>query len=505
MMRKLQSKLKNEIRSHKILYVCLFAVLLGGMFVRVWNIQNSLGFYFDQGRDALVIWDFWHKGKLFLVGPTTGIAGIFRGPFYYYLIAPFYLLGGGDPVWPSVFLSLTTIAAIALMFYLAQKMQNRVTGLFAAAIACFSFYIVLAGRWLSNPTPMLLFSMVLVWLMVLVTEGKKWAWPLISFVAGLSLFHFGSSGEFFYFPALAVFFLWQRKNWPTRNQFVLSILAFFVTASPLLLFDVRHGGILRSNISQFLVGEQSFKVSFWEVVRTRLNFYYDVFTSKIFHWRQRVEVMVLVVMAAVFVLNLKSLWNNAKTRILIILILSPMVGLLFFQGNFGNIYDYYLTGYYLIFILLFALVLGRIWQLNIFGKAFVFFFFYLFWQLNWGITLSRVSDMMDGPYSIGFRNEKLALDWVYEDAGGREFNVDVYVPPVIPYAYDYLFKWLGTTKYGYLPKEEQIGLLYTIYEQDESHPDRIGAWFLRQDGIGRVEEEVRFGGIGVQRRSRISN
>ena len=57
-----------------------------------------------------------------------------------------------------------------------------------------------------------------------------------------------------------------------------------------------------------------------------------------------------------------------------------------------------------------------------------------------------------------------------KDAQGKEFNVDTYVPPVIPYAYDYLYKWYGGGKYGYEPKEELIPLLYTLYEADPPHP-----------------------------------
>ena len=55
------------------------------------------GFYYDQGRDALVIWDLIKNGKMFLIGPTTGVEGIFLGPGFYYLLAPWYWLGGEIP------------------------------------------------------------------------------------------------------------------------------------------------------------------------------------------------------------------------------------------------------------------------------------------------------------------------------------------------------------------------------------------------------------------------
>src|SRR4030043_919753 len=87
----------------KIKKYSLLLILFLAAFLRLYRINELLGFWYDQGRDALVIWDLIHKGKFFLIGPTTGIAGIFRGPFYYYLIAPFYFLGGGNSVLAAIF------------------------------------------------------------------------------------------------------------------------------------------------------------------------------------------------------------------------------------------------------------------------------------------------------------------------------------------------------------------------------------------------------------------
>src|SRR3972149_3374159 len=124
---------------------------------------------------------------------------IYRGPWYYWLIAPFYLIGKGNPVFPAVFLAFTTVIANILVYVIASKMMDRKAGLFAAVIASFSYYLLLSSRWLSNPTPMLLISMLLVLTMFLVVQGKKWAWLLIGFLIGMAM-QFGSAAELFYFP-----------------------------------------------------------------------------------------------------------------------------------------------------------------------------------------------------------------------------------------------------------------------------------------------------------------
>lgn len=487
-------------------YIPLFLILIIAFLLRIYHINTLLGFYYDQGRDALKIWDLWHKGDLFLVGPTTGIAGILRGPYYYYLIAPFYLIGKGNPVFPSVFLSLTTVAAIYLVYYLGVKIKDKKTGFIAAFIAAISYNIVMASRWLSNPTPMLLLSTLLVLMFLLITEGKKWAWIGISFIFGLSLFHFGSAGEVFYFLAIIVFAIWQRKNLPDKKTLKYSIGAFLLTVLPLIIFDFKNNGLILGNIKTFLFEGGSFRLVTWREISDRFDFYYDVFTKLIFHARYDKESLIIIGVILYFFYELRNLWKLKGVKILILLLGSLAFGFTFFQGNFGNIYDYYLTGYYLIFILLFSITLSQMYKTKV-GKLFLIFFFVTFISNNFGVLKFKLTDKADGENSIAFKNQLDAVNWIIDDAKGEEINVDVYVPPVIPYAYDYLFLWQADKRCGEnlceLKLDKQTQILYTLYEHDPPHPERLQAWLDRQKGIGEIEKEAHFGAITVQRRGRI--
>lgn len=494
--------MKREILQNKFIYFLLAIILIAATYVRVYRTDVILHFFYDQGRDALVIWDFVQNGNFFLIGPTTGIAGIFRGPFYYYLIAPFYWLGGGDPVYPDVFLALTTVAAIAFMFYILKLFKDRTTGIFAAILASLSFYLMYASRWLSNPTPMLFLSMLFVFSFYLIMNKKQWAWVLLSFTAGLSLFHFGSSGEFFYFPAILIFAIWQYKKFPNIKIIFLSALAFLLTASPLILFDFRNDFLLFNNIKAFIFEKESFKTSFSEVLTKRLDLYNGVFWGNIFPSPNNVTRYLVYGFSFLFLFLLPKLLVNKYFKLTSLILLSPIIGLLFFQGNEGNVYGYYLTGYYLIAVLWMALVLREIWQFWP-GKIFVLVFLYIFTTSNWAIIKGFINDNVDGPSTIAYRPQKQAIEWIYKNASGENFNVDVYVPPVIPYAYDYLFTWYES-KSEYNGKiDENIELLYTLYEQDPGHPDRLQAWMDRQKGIGEVVETATFSGITVERRKRV--
>jgi hypothetical protein len=223
------------------------------------------------------------------------------------------------------------------------------------------------------------------------------------------------------------------------------LILFFIAILPLIAFDLKNHGLIVGNIKKFLITDQSFKLPSWRLIGDKLEFYYDVFTNKLFNARYHFEKFILGSLLLAFFYHLHHLVKNDGVKILLILLGSVMFGLIFFQGNFGNIYDYYLTGYYLPFLLLVAIILGYLWKYRL-GKIMVLYFFYLFLINNFEILRCKLMDQGLGENSISFRAQKEAINWVYQNANNQPFNVDVYVPPVIPYAYDYLFKWQGAVR-----------------------------------------------------------
>jgi 4-amino-4-deoxy-L-arabinose transferase-like glycosyltransferase len=502
----------QEIRSHPKVYLLLSTILLCAFFVRVYRVEDLLRFYYDQGRDALVIWKLWHEGKLFLVGPITGLKGIYLGPFYYYLIAPFYLLGGGNPIYPAVFLAFLSIVAILVLFILGKKMHSVKAGLFAATIASFSYYIFTHSRWLSNPNPVLLTSVVFLWsLWEIVNHSSKYWWLVAFLTVGLSL-QFESASAVFYLPMILIFGLWSilRQSFGGRSKstldmkmILLSFGVFFLTLIPQIAFNFRHDNILFDNFKRVLIEEESFRAPLPDVISARLDYFWGVFSSKIFPgWH--IYAKLFTILSTIVILSSKKFRQNVLPLFLIFLGV-PMLGFTFFQGNYGNIYDYYMAGYYLPMILLFSIGLGILWKTNL-GKIAVIFFFYLFFTLN-GVLVKNYLFATWKTRPIALEDQLQAVYWVFESAKTRgDFNIDVYVPPVIPYAYDYLFLWQATRRCGSDLcgiVEEQVPLLYTLYEEDPPHPQRLEVWLERQRGTGVVEEEAVFGRITVQRRKRI--
>jgi 4-amino-4-deoxy-L-arabinose transferase-like glycosyltransferase len=508
-MRKKRYRLiKQEVTEHKLIYILLTLILLGAFFVRVYRVSDLLQFYYDQGRDALVIWKLWHEGKPFLIGPITGLTGIFLGPFYYYLIAPFYLVGGGDPSYPAVFLSFLSVSALGVIYYLGWQMQSQATGLIAATIGGFSYYMMLAGRWLSNPTPILLTSSLLLLSLWKIAVCKnrdecKWWWVGVSFLTGISM-QFESASAVFYIPMVIVFTIWQWKKFPPLSQLFISIGIFLLTLLPQIAFNYRHANILFNNFWHLFGEEKSFRGLTEFILAERKKYFWNVFSSKIFLGDQKYAYFFTLMAFVGLLFNWKK--NAPQVLPLFLIFLGvPILGYLFFQGNYGNIYDYYMTGYYLPLLLIFSIGLASFWK-NWIGKIVILLFFTHFLTLN----IPPIKSYLTHGYSIRLGTEVPAVNWVFNSAAAnavQEYNVDVYVPPVISYSYDYLFLWQGTKKCGKsmcgLVKDKNVNVIYLLYEEDNENPKRLSVWLDRYKENTSIDEKIQFGGITVERRKRI--
>jgi len=490
-------KIEKEILSNKSVYFLLALILALSAFFRLYKLNIILGFWYDQGRDALVIWDFIHNGKLFLIGPVTGIEGIYLGPFFYWLMVPFYFLGGGNPVFPAAFFSVLTILAIFLIFWLAKEIYGYPVALLSAFLYGFSLPLVIFSRWMANPNPLPFFALVtLIFLWRFIDKKDNKSLIGASFFLGLCL-QCEAASAIFFLPATLIIILWQKRVLSKLNILFFSFIAFFVTLLPQIFFDLRHQGILRSAFKTFLIGDKSFNFSLFETVKVRFILYFDTFFGKLLP-----QNFFKLALLAFFFLTLyffrKQIFQKGG-KLLAIWLASPLFFFLFYQGNHGYVWDYYFTGVIPAFIILFSSGIFFLTRKVSFSKVIIGAFLILFATIN----LKGLADYYKAGLGISLSSQLKAIDWVYQDARGKDFNTDVYVPPQIPYAYTYLFKWYGITKYGYEPKAELVKNLYTLYEPDSQHPNLLENWLVRQDTIGKIERSNFWGEITVQKRERI--
>ena len=480
----------------------LILILLFGLFFRTYRTSNLMGFYFDQGRDAKVIWDLWHNNKFFLIGPTTGIEGIFLGPFYYYLIAPAYLLGGGNPVWPAVELVIINILGIFVVYKIGEIYFSRTSGIIAAFLLAFSHRLVQDHRWLSNPTPLPLLAAIAVFIILKIINSQARAihYLILGLVLGLSL-QLEAASAIFFLPATAlIFILFYRSIFRKLIYLLHLVLTFSLTLIPQLYFNFRHENIIFQAFQRFLISEKSFQPTLSGFYTDRLRYYYQVFFEKLINDNNLLPLFILLIIFLLLFTITKLV--NKNIGVLLVWIITPLVFLLFYHGNYGFIWGYYFTGVIPVFILLFSYILSLGIAQKGFACAVVVVLLLLFSYDNTLHLKKFLTTDLKDPTTISFDNSLSAVDWVYQDAKNTPFNVDAYVPPVIPHAYNYLFLWRGSTKYHVLPQQILVPRLYTVIEQDPPHPERLEQWLTRQQNYAQVGTEITFGGVSAQRRAR---
>jgi len=478
-------------------------LFLFGVFMRLYRQGDLLGFYYDQGRDALKAADILTFKDWPAIGPTTGLSGIFLGPFWFYLIAPFYWLGRGDPSVAAGFVGLIDSLTIILLYLLGKRFFSQKVGFLAAFFWTFSYWLVRSARWFSNPSPLPFFTVILLWGLGEWLINQKWKWLPVVFACLAVSIQLEAASAVFYFPAI-FFLVWlfkvEIKSALRQRYFWLGMLIFGLSLLPQLAFEIKNNFLMTRNLLGFFTGKvnteigQSWAIPTGEVVGQRLAWYYQVFFA---HLDPNLKLPRVIGPCWFFYLFYRLFIDKKKfLNLAVVFWLTPLVFLLFFVGNYGNLYNYYLTGFFPVFILLFAYILARLPMI-----AILVFASYFLWQ-NGVLVKNYLSAGVDGPKHITLGNQKLAIEWICRDKKDQKFNVDVYVPPVIPYAWDYLWQWHGCQQLNCCPQENNESLLYTIYEVDPPHPERLEAWLERQAGIGKIVEELKFGGIGIQKRVR---
>jgi len=503
-MKKIRVFLTNKIKDDPLL-VLLFIIWAIGLFLRVYRQDQLLGFYYDHGRDALKAAKMLSFKDLPAIGPTTGLSGIFLGPFWFYFIAPFYFVGQGDPAIAAACVGFVDSLTIVLLYIFGKRFFNKKIGLISAFLWSTSYYLVRSSRWFSNPSPVPFFTMLLILALAEWLINKKDKWLPVVFTCLAIVSQLEAAGAVFHYPAILIMVLIFKVNLKQlfkSRYFWLGVGIFLLFLVPQVLFEAKNNFLMSRNLLGFFTGKvssdsgKSWAIPTGLVISQRINYYYQTFFTKIDPNLIFAKFLAIGWLLSFLVLFFKSKAKKILNLSLIFLI-TPLVALFFFVGNYGNLYDYYLIGLFPIFVILLAFVLAKVYWLILLP------FFIFFMVQNGRLDYYYLIAGVDGPTHITMGNQIQTIEWICENHGTEEFNVDTYVPPVIPYSWDYLWQWYGQ-KIGCRPTEERRSLLYTVWEVNPDRPMFLDAWMERQAGIGTIFEEVKFGGIGAERRIRIN-
>ncbi len=226
----------------------MLAIIVIGAFCRLYKIDQYMTFLGDEGRDVIVVRRFLTEFHPPLIGPGTSVGNMYLGPLYYYMMAPALLIANFSPVGPAVQVAVLGILTVAFVWWTGRMWFGKLGGLVAAGLYAISPIIIVYSKSSWNPNIMPFFALLSIYSIWKVWKENKFKWLVvlgISFAFVLQSHYLG----LLLAPTLFVFWLLTfiniRKTNMKKNLIknsLIGILLFLILMSPLLIFDIRHGG-----------------------------------------------------------------------------------------------------------------------------------------------------------------------------------------------------------------------------------------------------------------------
>ena len=433
---------------------------------------GDINFWYDSARDLLSAWD--NLKKITLIGPPTGVSGIFYGPYWIWLLS----LGLAISKNPRVVVFLISFIPISIIFPL---ILFKFSSLFKKRVILltFLFFLHMDGfayaTTLWNPHIGLVIFLALIYLIIFSDfQTIRGSTAIKIFIAGIAsglMINFQMSlGICIFFGSFLFLFIYSLKTLRNRKQkkfLVISntilILTLFLsgaalTFAPLFLFEIRHGF---NQIHAFI---EAFK-SYGGVVNYRILSQKEILTiffgrfGYILHtnWLGAYMSEILSVLFLFWFVKKKKINLSELEKKLLFFLFIIILSILYIYLTARNpVWEYHFLGTEVIFILLIAFVINKIPLLE-----------------NLLIVYILYSSVMLLP--ILFANKNLyassslvtkehIVDLIHHDAKDNDYKVNVYSPSIYVYDYTYLFKWRHSKEVPFDPNmdREEKDLVYLI-------------------------------------------
>lgn len=417
----------------------LFLIALG-LLIRIFYLWgNTIPYMFDHARDSIEVMDFLRTGSPPLIGPRASIDGLFFGPGWYYLIAPFYWLGAGHPLSP--------VGAVLLLYVLEVFLAYKYFGKWPAVMMTLTpgWWWIALSAW--NPFPLAFISLAILILLKQSREQQQVSLKqaaLLGLLSGFG-FHFSTAYAMFYPVIIAIFLWYQKSKWNWR-QFLMYAFCFGLPWLPQAAFEIRHDFIEVRAILAYLHTPSAVEFSLVKAFQTigticSTLFWANMPGSAFFDQHMSLRTGLGVVFALVFLLLFIRQFFRKKTtsqtppNLLLeswLFILIPSLAYLFLHFSLWYVVGMYPAGAYIVshyfsklhkkykLALILLYIAGAIFAM---GQHF---------YTNRQVFLT----------GRNFLPAKLqAVKKVRELSHGQAFASYQFVPEVYDYTYQYLYYW----------------------------------------------------------------
>lgn len=412
-------------------------------------------------------------------------------------MTPAYFLGKGDPGLASGFQILLEVLTLPFLYFALESLFNKRTAVMTLILYTVSYGMISQSRWLSNVTPIIPFSNLLLFLIAYQLKKKrKIIWILATALTVGIITQLNAAVGIFLFP----FLLWFYRKSLKIGNLALLLFGFFLPALPIIIFQFRHNFVLVKAVMRFF-GASGRGLGFsFGVIRTDLIVFLRQINMATFY-------PVILVSTLLFILGLIRLRGKKQALTIYAFFLIPFILLgLFQRGAIGFFFDAMLP-----------LTLGvLVYSLEYFPKFAAKLIFGIIivtnlWQLPFIYQPTNALIPIGNGNVITLGDRKNIIDWMYKMAKGKPFSIWYYT---IPYyheqPWDYLFTIYAEPKYGYLPEAthgfspkdlKASQFFFAVYEPeyDEARKSNQVSWLRDvRNNFGKVVASYRSDDVVVR-------
>lgn len=446
-------------------YSLLSLILLVSFFLGARMIlSGDFFFLYDQARDFQLVKDIVLNKDIILIGSRSGIGGFFHGPFYQYLLVPLFIAAKGNPLAFTYLFTLIPPLTVLAGFFVMKKLYDTRVALLTA------FFLSITPRiWgyvhsVQGLNLIPLIYIFLLYFLVLYSRGRKEAFIAVAFLAGFT-FQFETSSAFMLLPVLTLYFIifGGIKRIKDLKLIALSLISFCISMSTFILFELKnHFLMLRSLVNALHQPPQNGYLALPERFQEHVGSLSAVYHSGFIENNIILTLLLVAMLVVLCYLILKKQVAPDRLKELFLFISMPMLLYVFFMSYAYPVYAEYVFGLTIPVLFFITLTAVSIWQ-NRIGKFVVSTFIIVSLFCTGMVLWKQYSVPYKQELSAGsYQNQKAVVDWVFQDAKGKEFGYFVYTPEIFTNGMDYLFWYVGSTHHSFTPTSQKLPVTYLI-------------------------------------------
>ena len=466
--------MKNKQTFFQIVIFAL-AVLIPFLLALYPLATGRISFWYDPARDFLLAYGNLHK--LTLIGPTSGIPGLFYGPYWIWLLS-FGLLFSLDP--RLVIFLVLMLPYFTIFPFILYKMRT----LFGMTTSILLWLLFIIGDgihysinpWNPNLAPLLFLCLVY---LLTFTNFKKIGKRqnihifIIGILSGFIInFHISFGlGSIIGVVLFFILYSWRVSlHWKNIIMiFVIFSAGVILTFIPFFIFEIRHG------FNQIHTALTTISSKDAVVAVKGLD---KVSILKLFFNSLQVLLQIPILYCYLFfVIGITYFSYQIKTKKvilkedekkLLLILFSCSAGILSLYLTSKNpVWSYHFIGVEIIFLLFFGLLIHK----NIALKVFVGILIIIFTYMGYAHTIKSFSQVRFDDQSLSTREYTTRL--IVKDADTMPYTVFAYSPSIYTYEYSYIFKWIAHKDIPYDPNMIPRGgdLVYLIIPKGTSSPE----------------------------------